>query len=991
MEHKGLVDFVRNAWHASIVELAEAEMTNVVSAFKAVGTCMEIYVFGAEAAPVISRIHRFLQTHPDSVVIIEYPGKCVIDIYAQSVFDASPIVANDVAWENNKELAELGDLSTYLEFVFELDRKFGKRRLEQKFVASFKHYCHKLAESWQNITNDTHEIRHQLALDTLLRLFFTAFLEARGILDNRSDFLVAEARKCRDCGGSIYGDFLQPLFFETLNRAPHRRTQRVRKFGKIPFLNGGLFTPGGHELRSPHLTAPNEIWIEILGELFGRYALTTHHSQSNHALSLDPLMLGHVFETLMRKDNRNATGSYYTPIPMARKVVLDVFRQWFRNETALSEAQIDGILLRDAYGDIGPEAAQKIEERLSKLSILDPAAGSGSFLQCSLSLLHRIRTGLQNRYSHAESAGSLARQILSRNLYGVDIVPAARQICELRLWLELMQYFDKTEDIPSLPNLDVNIQCGDALVECGQLAKILGVPKRDLPCIQEISHLKHRYRLSSGPTKKKLAKQIELNLQRMSAQMMSQMIAQCDDACRQYRSVQGALFGKAQISVRDQKHLAVLEAQKVKFRNYLEFGLVPGFSFEIHFGDILEQGGFDMVLGNPPWFSLHTMPDSAQNALRVLYQTAIPIRGTKAQSSDVSALFIEKAIRCARSNGLIAMIVPNKLFNAPSYESFRNHIASHTVIMSIQDLSHSKCNTFAAAAYPTTLILCRTEIQPTFVSQKTKPSPRPELILKNPSSLNGTIGDFFTVKRGVCTGANDIFIPAETMAAGHLVLARMRTRPEPIEIERMLIHPALRGADIRAYGYRTEREIVFTHAFDRGMEVLGQLPPCAERWFEQNREGLLARKGLGRKCSHSLFGVSHHLAFPKVVWRDIAHTIEACFVEESGIIPLNTVYYIAVRSRDVGYLLSAYLNSSFARDYCSRRAEHAQNNYRRFFAWVIEGLPWCFGEDTQSDEVKEMIELSKQCHSMKSECSAVTRQIDVLIEKYMASAHLRCA
>ncbi|MBO4350243.1 MAG: Eco57I restriction-modification methylase domain-containing protein [Proteobacteria bacterium] len=988
MENKGLVDFVRNAWHASICDAAE---NNPVNVFKAVGACMEVYVFGAEAAPGTCQIQRFLHAHPDSVVIIEYPGKCVIDIYAQSVFDASPIVAKDVAWENNEELAELGDLPTYLEFAFELDRKFGKRRLEQKFVASFKHYCQKLAQNWENLTDDTQEIRHQLALDTLLRLFFTAFLAARGILDNRSDFLIAEARKCCDDGGSIYCDFLQPLFFETLNRAPHRRTQRVRKFGKIPFLNGGLFTPGMQELMSPRLTAPNEIWIEIFGELFGRYALTTHHSQSNHSLTLDPLMLGHVFETLMRKDNRNATGSYYTPIPMARKVVLDVFRQWFRRETALSEAQIDGICLRDEFGEIAPDAAQKIEEQLSKISILDPAAGSGSFLQCALSLLHRIRTGLQNRYSTAESAGSLARQILSRNLYGVDIVPAARQICELRLWLELMHYFDKTEEIPSLPNLDVNIQCGDALVECGQLAKILGVPKRDLPCIQELSHLKHRYRLSTGPTKKILARRIEQNLQQMSAQMMSQMIVQCEDACRQYRCVQGALFGKAQISVRDRQHLEAIEAQKEKLKNYLEFGLVPGFSFEIHFGDILEQGGFDMVLGNPPWFSLHTMPDSAQNALRALYQTAIPIRGTKAQSSDISALFIEKAIRCARRDGLIAMIVPNKLFNAPSYESFRNHIASHAVIMSIQDLSHSKCNTFAAAAYPTTLILCRTEIQPIFVSQKEKQQPVSTLILKNPSVSKCTIGDFFTVKRGVCTGANDIFIPVETISAGEMVHARMKNCQHSIEIERALVHPTLRGADIRAYGYHPEREIIFTHAFERGMEVIGRLPPHAGRWFEQNREILQLRKGLGRKCCHALFGVSHHLAFSKVVWRDIAPRIEACFVDEPGIIPLNTVYYIAVRSSDLGYLLAAYLNSAFAREFCSSRAEHAQNNYRRFFAWVIEALPWCFGEDPQSEETKEIIELSKQCHSMRSECNVMTRQIDDLVEKCMASVHLRCA
>ena len=117
----------------------------------------------------------------------------------------------------------------------------------------------------------------------------------------------------------------------------------------------------------------------------------------------------------------------------------------------------------------------------------------------------------------------------------------------------------------------------------------------------------------------------------------------------------------------------------------------------------------------------------------------------------------------------------------------------------------------------------------------------------------------------------------------------------------------------------------------------------------------------------------------KVVWRDISQELEACFVGEREALPLNTVYYIPVRTAEDGYLLVAWLNSRFVRAHCRARAEHARNGYRRCFAWVVEELPWIFEDSRCRPYVPELVELSRHCHEAR-ECGSYCDAIDALVE-----------
>ena len=996
--HSEFVHFLLETWALAPTDPEMVFKDNQVPLFSGRNDWMKLYCFSHPGTVSLSRIKQCLKKTPDTVLVFIHPDGESLDIYAQSALDISPIVIHELIWKNNSDLSSLIHLDSFLEFTFELDRKFGKRRLEQKFVSEFRKYYLKLCNAWKNLSDDTPQIRQQLSLDTMLRLFFVAFLSARGTLDNRSHFLMEEAQNKHEQNLSIYRDFLQPLFFETLNRSEHRRTLRSKELGNIPFLNGGLFTPSPIEKTSPELDVPNTLWLRLIHDLFEQYSLTPDKAGHSSCLTLDPMMLGHVFESLMAQKNRAATGSYYTPLPLARCLVLDVFRQWFKQEYSFTDEQAQSVCVRENYSFISPEKARQIDHRLAGITILDPAVGSGAFLQCALDILHRIRSGLKKRCGEASHPGQLARHILARNLFGVDIIPAANQLCELRLWLELISYFPQCESLPSLPNLDLNIQCGDTLTDLSQYAQVLGIelPKQ----IDQTAHLKHRYRLATGYTKKKLSGQIHEEMHQTGQKLFQMFVDACEHEFHIIEMNSRSLFGQKQSpSFAQRQRLQILNNHRQKLNTCLDSNQLPGFSFDIHFGDILSNGGFDIILGNPPWYSLHTLPEESQVVLRNLYKTALPVPGTHAQSTDISALFIEKSLQCLSNSGILNMLIPNKLFSAPSYEAFRNYLRSHATIIQLKDWSNAKYNAFAAATYPASLMLKRensdalANIPDLNHAEESSHSPVPFMQHLSPNTRK--ISDAFTIKRGVCTGANHIFIgscqntvnPKDQNTAilfGHL--------QDAVPIESELIYPALRGANIQAYSFQTPQCLLFTHQWNNPASPLLQLPSAAHAWIAKHHNILKERKGLGTKPVHSLFGTSEYLSQMKVVWRDISQELNACFIRDPKVIPVNTVYYIPVQTEDEGYLLSAYLNSSVVRAFCRYHAEHARNDYRRYFAWVIGKLPWFLDMETYPRETERIIELSKASHkAQQHQLTELQNQIDKQIEACLSqpSQHTR--
>jgi hypothetical protein len=206
--------------------------------------------------------------------------------------------------------------------------------------------------------------RHAAALLQLTRVLFLYFVQAKGWLDDRPAFLREEMDRVLARRGDPHRDLLEPLFFGTLNQPVERRGGIGRTFGKVPFLNGGLFEPQAVERRWG-AARPASFWQPAFDDLFERFHFTPREGESDR---IAPDMLGRVFEGVMDLDERSGSGTFYTPAPLVQALLRATLAAQVAVRLGCSDAEAERRL--DA-----PDPA--LATLLDQVTILDPACGSG--------------------------------------------------------------------------------------------------------------------------------------------------------------------------------------------------------------------------------------------------------------------------------------------------------------------------------------------------------------------------------------------------------------------------------------------------------------------------------------------------------------------------------------------------------------------------------------------------------------------------------------
>ena len=293
--------------------------------------------------------------------------------------------------------------------------------------------------------------------------------------------------------------------------------------------------------------------------------------------------------------------------------------------------------------------AAMVLEALDKLKAVDPACGSGAYLLGLLQEMIAIRRALQSEklVVDRQFLYKLKLHIISNNLYGVDIDPFATEIAKLRLWLSLAVEADKP--IP-LPNLDFKIETGDSL---------LGPNPQELPDL---------FRLQ-------IQKQADLLVDLKGKHLTAR--------------------GGAKKKIRD----AIL-AEEAAIGGSLHAHLGPGVvDWRIQFADVfVSNGGFDVVLANPPYVNMVQM-DAADPA----YRATLKANFTATKGGfDLFVPFMERGVELTTRNGMFVYIVPNKLLSAEYATELRRYFARHTTLLSITDLS--RVPVFSAAVYPVIVV-----------------------------------------------------------------------------------------------------------------------------------------------------------------------------------------------------------------------------------------------------------------------------------------------
>ncbi len=818
-----------------------------------------------------------------------------------------------------------------------------------------------------------------LALLSLIRILFLYFVQAKGWLDGRYDFLRRLLDKSLAERRNFHRAALLPLFFGTLDRPPALREARSLQFGAIPYLNGGLFEPHEVEQRLGSTCFANELWRDAFDGLFEKYRFCVRESDEADAVAPD--MLGRAFERLMDGTERQQTGTFYTPESVVRQIADATI------ETALTR-RLPRHLARAVVQRKRLSATERNAARreLARLRILDPAVGSGAFLLGALESLADMHAVLEPNV-RGRRVSELKRKIIRDNLMGVDLNPIAVRLAELRLWLAVIAD-DPVADVKQvrpLPNLDGIVRQGDTLLDPLGAARLFVSQASGTSSLAAHAVRSARRAIfdARGTTQRSGLRELRFQETKMAHLLLDEAEASTGRAIDDLEAAANSLdlFGrKAGLSISQRDRLAGLTSTRRTLqsaRARLAAGQLPFFSFDVHAPDIMADGGFSVVIGNPPWVRAERLPPSQRRALRRRFSWwHSDGRRGYAHLPDLSVAFLQRCLELAAPGGAVGMLLPSKIVSAGYGEAARRAMVREVSISYLHRVGDKDANKFGATTYPMAVVLKKEppkrghKVRLGFatdrsISQSELNKPGPWLLLSSRSrsalqeflKAGTALGRVAPPALGVKTGANAVFIGrlVETNLNQALVIFGGRE----VSLERTVLRPVLRGRDVRRYSATPDQVILWTHGVHG--EPLESLPTNAARYLGSRSKELLSRTDYRSGAPWTVFRVAASLAKHRVVWADIARYPRVVALDETDVsdaIPLNTCYVAAAPDRECALAITATLNSTWSRVHTILSADEARGGYRRINARVASDIPMPY----PGAHRKALAELSLHAH-----------------------------
>ena len=830
----------------------------------------------------------------------------------------------------------------------------GRHAVGRRFFRALETHVTDIAHAWPDRVH--HDDRRTLALIHVARLLFLKFLETKGWLDNDRAFLARHSEAVLDSGGRLWQRLFAPLTFGTLNTPRRDRADTARAFGNVPFLNGGLFACSATEKRARRPVIRDDLLAPLCLDTLARFRFTAREdTRSWSEAAIDPDLLGRTFEALMDADQRRGSGTFYTPASLVSSLVDDALQHAipYHRDTTQPALNSPRLPSRDTQTVLGA---------LDNFRVVDPACGSGSILVATLERLASLRAQLGDPRSIAE----LRRHVLTHSIFGVDIAPMAVWLCELRLWLSVVIDDDtaNTDRVTPLPNLDHHIRIGDAL---GNDA----FDQHTLIHSARVTELRHRYARSSGTRKLACAARIESAERAAAKQLTAHAITTLHNERRELLQLARActLFGTRQgLAATPRRRLATvreLMRQHRRTLRKLDDGGPVEFDFRSHFSDAASAGGFDLVIGNPPWVRSQHLDAATRANLRHRFR-AITSHTTASTTfgvqTDIAIPFTQRGLELTRPLGILAFLLPAKLWRSVSAGALRQHLLQHATLLDIRDHS-ANAGGFSAAVYPSAIVVQRATTHPETPAMNTgdvechttdalgKPhhfkvtasdlaatshpgapwrivpdDVRRAADVITTAGTNWTHSTLPSPSLGIKTGCNDAFLIADTDVPHAL---RPWTRP------------VLRGDNVRAW-CAVDSATAIVIPCDGDGRTLARLPAPLARHFAPHERALRARTDLRpREPWWSIFRTDLlATAGWRVVWADIGKTLRAVVLPpHAESVPLNTCYGVRLHDPVDALALAALLNAPTTTAWLSLVAEPARGGYHRFLGWTVLALP----------------------------------------------------
>jgi len=541
---------------------------------------------------------------------------------------------------------------------------------------------------------------------------------------------------------NFFNDVLEPLFYNTL--AIKRNDDFSDKFDcKIPFLNGGLFEPlDGYDWMNTNIYIENSIFEDIF-RTFDEFNFTVKEDEPlEKEVAVDPEMLGKVFENLLEVTARKSKGAFYTPREIVHYMCQQSLINYLETNSLISRKDIEKFIqegdstidttlraklqinkLEDKLkkGIISATQFQKdvemelnkiqlpksiikeyllIDNLLQNIKVVDPAVGSGAFPVGMMNEIVKARSILSIYFKTERDISELKRECIENSLYGVDIMPSAVDICQLRFWLSLVVDEIDRKKIKPLPNLDNKIMCGNSLLEEFEGVKLfddslLETEVKDIkPELDRIDKEIKELNLKAGKVIlgklkgsiddiKKAIKKLEREKKKLTAKPKDTTINTTltnfdkvtkDEAkikLKKLKAKQKEFFNSFD---RDTKKQLKQEIEKLEWEliaatlkqqgneqalerldKIMRSKSKPFFLWKLYFAEVFqrENSGFDVVIANPPYVRVQNLSHEEIDIYKVNYDFAY-------KRLDISLLFFEKSFSILNKSGSLAFISSNQ-------------------------------------------------------------------------------------------------------------------------------------------------------------------------------------------------------------------------------------------------------------------------------------------------------------------------------------------
>ncbi|EAI2953705.1 TPA: class I SAM-dependent DNA methyltransferase [Campylobacter coli] len=818
-------------------------------------------------------------------------------------------------------------------------------------------------------------------------------------------------------------DKLSELFFEVL--AKEKSTRKKSEFAYLPYLNSSLFEKQSIENTLEISSLSNDLklfyykntvlkddkckakkgqvgLLEYLFEFLDSFDFGSDDEQSE-ILSQKELISSSVLGNVFEKLNGYKEGSFYTPSFITSymckesitKVVLDKFNAQF---------DLDAKDISELRKSLRKEDKKAQKELLNSIKICDPAVGSGHFLVSALNVMLSIydelnlfdeefylevqndeilitgRKGEFIEYKRPKTPKDKAhliqqelfhtkKDIIENNLFGVDINSNSCEITKLRLWIELLKHsfyqsFDDENyhDLKTLPNIDINIKCGNSLVSYFETGKSLSHYPNIKERMSKYKRIVKDYKEGFYTDKNLIAKEIK-NLQESFKNFclkdkFNKEIKQLTNGANEYSKKYGdfladehhdekfkSFFSKNMFEFSFDEKVAIKEFANLKKEYDNIFNLESNHPFEwrFEFPEILDDDGnfkgFDLIIGNPPYIRQEELKELKPH----LAKNYKVYKGT----SDIYTYFYELGFNVLKENGILSFITSNKYTRAGYGEALREFLLKNVKVLEYTDLNGIKV--FDSATVDTS-ILC-------FEKSKSKDNKFKYLALSNEIlktcaydiglykdfaefSQNSLSKESFTfsdentsalkakierigtplkewqglnIYRGILTGYNEAFII--TTEKRNEILANCKDEAEK-ERTAKLIRKMLRGRDIKRYSYEwAGLWVINTHNGYKNqngekVEVINiEYYPSLKKHFDEFYPQLEKRtdKGLTpynlRNCAYL-----DEFEKEKIVWNPVSGEYLFSYIKEH-IFFNNSLFMMTLDVFSLKYIL-AFMNSN---------------------------------------------------------------------------------